>query len=59
MKYTDATRLKRFHVHLREDPLGDFCTVFACWAEDEEHAIEQADDAYPENTGCEAEEEKK
>lgn len=54
MKYTDVTGLKRFHVYLREDHLTDFETVFACWAEDVQHAIEQADDAYPENTGCQA-----
>ncbi len=53
MKYTDVTGLKRFHVYLREDHLTDLETVFfACWAEDVQHAIEQADDAYPENTGC-------
>ncbi len=54
MRYTDVTGLKRFHVHLRDNQFADFYTIFACWAEDEQHAIEQADDAYPENTCCQA-----
>ena len=43
--------LKEYRVSLREEPGDtDFMLIFDCWAEDEDHAEEQAWDAYP---GCE------
>lgn len=38
--------LSEYCVSLRENQT-DFTIVFYCWADDEGHAIEQADNAYP------------
>lgn len=42
-------KLKTFEVMLREDPECDQLTGFRCQAEDDEHAIEQTSDAYPDS----------
>jgi len=39
--------LWRYTVSLVEDPPVDFRTLFSCWAEDFDHAAEQAENAYP------------
>lgn len=41
--------LKQYAVHLREKDLPAFSTIFRCEAEDDDHAREQAANAYP---GC-------
>ena len=40
----------RYIVSLHEDAGDRFVLMFACWAEDADHAAEQAENAYP---GCE------
>lgn len=42
--------LKNYRVTLLEEPGDRFTIVFDCYAEDAEHAAEQAENAYP---GCE------
>ena len=42
--------LRLYRVTLHEEPGDKFTLVFDCYAEDTEHAYEQAEDAYP---GCE------
>ncbi|MOA53669.1 hypothetical protein D3C78_1771630 [compost metagenome] len=46
----DDEGLSPYVVTLKEDPEEDFAILFECWAEDSDHAIEQAQDAY---SGCE------
>lgn len=43
-------KLREYRVTLKEIPGEKFTIVFDCWAENEEHADEQAENAYP---GCE------
>ncbi len=38
-----------WRVSLHEEPGDKFTIVFDCWAEDADHAVEQAENAYP---GC-------
>lgn len=38
--------LREYRVSLRENQ-SDFSIVFYCWADDEDHAMEQAENAYP------------
>jgi len=42
--------LQKYRVSLHEHPGDKFIMMFHCWAEDTEHAAEQAENAYP---GCE------
>jgi hypothetical protein len=42
--------LKEYRVSLHEEPGDKFTLYFDCWAEDQDHAEEQAENAYP---GCE------
>ena len=42
--------LGRYFVSLAERPLDYFTTTFSCWAEDFDHAVEQAENAYPNYT---------
>ena len=39
--------LEKYVVSLLEDPSVYFRTLFSCWAEDFDHAAEQAENAYP------------
>ena len=39
--------LKHYRVHLHEERGDKFVIVFDCWAEDDDHAAEQALDMYP------------
>jgi hypothetical protein len=39
--------MKEYRVSLNEDKGDKFILYFECWAEDEEHAEEQALNAYP------------
>ena len=41
--------MKTYRVMLAEEPGDKFRLVFDCWAEDADHAAEQAEDAY---LGC-------
>lgn len=53
MKTIDASYqvgLSPYVVTLHEEPGDKFTLMFECWAENAEHACEQAEDAYP---GCE------
>jgi hypothetical protein len=40
--------LNFYRVSLTETPDDDSPIIFECWAEDQAHAIEQAENAYPE-----------
>ena len=39
--------LNNYTIHLHEDKGDKFTLVFDCWAEDEDHAEDQALDMYP------------
>lgn len=39
--------MKEYRVTLKEDRGDKFTLVFDCWADDPEHAREQAQDMYP------------
>jgi 1,2-phenylacetyl-CoA epoxidase PaaB subunit len=39
--------LKQYRVMVTEDKGDKFKLAFDCWAEDDDHAAEQAQDAYP------------
>jgi hypothetical protein len=39
--------LYEYRVHLHEEIGDSFILVFDCWAEDNEHAIDQAINSYP------------
>lgn len=42
-------RLRPYRVTLNEDPDDSFAIFFDCMADDMDHAVEQAENAYP---GC-------
>ena len=39
--------MKEYRVSLHEDVSDKFTILFDCWADDAEHAFEQAENAYP------------
>ena len=39
--------MKEYRVSLHEDVGDKFIILFDCWADDAEHAFEQAENAYP------------
>ena len=42
--------MRQYEVELTPEDLpktGEYTNIFQCWAENEEHAREQADNAYP------------
>lgn len=41
--------MKQFEVELYENLVDDFTIVFQCFADNEDHAIEQAFNAYPDS----------
>lgn len=41
------SRLKRYVVSLHEEKGDSFILIFECLAEDQDHAFEQAENAYP------------
>ncbi|MDD3477920.1 MAG: hypothetical protein PHP32_03510 [Candidatus Izemoplasmatales bacterium] len=47
MTALETSNLLPFRVTYREEPGDKHFWVFDCWAEDDDHATEQAENAYP------------